>query len=160
MHQITNLWKFELNWSSKLRDNNGRRNTLVTRNCVLSDAWFRIQSPGKLLLSPKVCYFRGSLFLTMFYTINSSPLLVINEVFMLTTILSNYQQCPVPLIQLTFFSQPWVFDKKQQQADDRPLANEVTLSKNCPLYCWPIQKTWSQSRLASVLCIVQGGGVY
>ena len=25
MHTITNLWKFELNWSSKLRDNNGRK---------------------------------------------------------------------------------------------------------------------------------------
>ena len=34
MHKITNLWKFELNWSSKLRDNNERKNTL-------SDAWFR-----------------------------------------------------------------------------------------------------------------------
>ena len=25
MHKITNLWKFELNWSSKLRDNNERK---------------------------------------------------------------------------------------------------------------------------------------
>ena len=41
MHKITNLWKFHLNWSSKLRDNNERTNTLVTRSCVLSDAWFR-----------------------------------------------------------------------------------------------------------------------
>ena len=42
MHKITNLWKFELNWSSKLRDINERKkNTLVTRSCVLSDAWFR-----------------------------------------------------------------------------------------------------------------------
>ena len=31
-----NLWKFELNWSCKLRGNNGRKNTLVTRSCVLS----------------------------------------------------------------------------------------------------------------------------
>ena len=30
-HKITNLWKFELNWSSKLRDKNERKkNTLVT----------------------------------------------------------------------------------------------------------------------------------
>ena len=28
----------ELNWSSKLRDNNERKNTLVTRSCVLSNA--------------------------------------------------------------------------------------------------------------------------
>ena len=41
MHKVTNLWKFELNRSSKLRDNNERNNTLVTQRCVLSDAWFR-----------------------------------------------------------------------------------------------------------------------
>ena len=40
MHKITNLWKFELNWSSKLRDNNEIKNTFVTRSCVLSVAWF------------------------------------------------------------------------------------------------------------------------
>ena len=40
MNNITNLWKFELNRSSKLRDNNGRKNTLVIRSCVLSNAWF------------------------------------------------------------------------------------------------------------------------
>ena len=32
------LRKFELNWVSELRDNNERKNTLVTGNCVLSDA--------------------------------------------------------------------------------------------------------------------------
>ena len=42
IHKITNLWKFVLNWSSKLRDNNGRKNsTLLARSCVLSHAWFR-----------------------------------------------------------------------------------------------------------------------
>ena len=40
-HKITNLWKFKLNWLSKLRDNNERRKkTLVTWSCALSDAWF------------------------------------------------------------------------------------------------------------------------
>ena len=34
MHKITNIW------SSKLQDNNGRKNTLVTQSCVHSDAWF------------------------------------------------------------------------------------------------------------------------
>ena len=34
MHKITNLWKFELNWLSKLRDKNKIKNTLVTRSCV------------------------------------------------------------------------------------------------------------------------------
>ena len=41
MHKITNLWKFELNWSLKLQDNNGRKNTLVTRSCVLSENQFK-----------------------------------------------------------------------------------------------------------------------
>ena len=41
MHKINYLWKFELDWSSELRDNYERKNTLVTRSCVLSDAWFR-----------------------------------------------------------------------------------------------------------------------
>ena len=43
MHKITNLWKFKLNWSLKLRDINERKNTqVVTPSCVLSaDAWFR-----------------------------------------------------------------------------------------------------------------------
>ena len=37
MHKTTNLDKFELNWSSKLGDNE-RKNALVTRSCALSDA--------------------------------------------------------------------------------------------------------------------------
>ena len=41
MQKITNLWKFELNCSSKLWDNNKRKNTLVTWSCVLSDPCFR-----------------------------------------------------------------------------------------------------------------------
>ena len=40
MQKITNLYKFELNRSSKLGDNNERKNTLVTWSCSLSDAWF------------------------------------------------------------------------------------------------------------------------
>ena len=31
MHKITNLWKFGLNWSSKLQENNERKNTLVAQ---------------------------------------------------------------------------------------------------------------------------------
>ena len=41
IHEITNLWKFELTLSSKLRDNNERKNTLVTRSYLHLDAWFR-----------------------------------------------------------------------------------------------------------------------
>ena len=40
------------------------------------------------------------LFLTMFYTINLSPLLVIKKGFMIIIILSNYQQCPLPLTKI------------------------------------------------------------
>ena len=36
-------------------------------------------------------------FLTMFYTINLSPLLIAKKGFMLIIILSNYQQCSLPL---------------------------------------------------------------
>ena len=38
------------------------------------------------------------LFLTMFYSINSSPLLVTKCVFKLTSALSNDGQCPLPLM--------------------------------------------------------------
>ena len=41
MHKITNLGQFELNWLSKLGDNNERKNTLVLRICVLLDGWFQ-----------------------------------------------------------------------------------------------------------------------
>ena len=34
MHKITNLWKFELNRSSKLRNNSARKFTLVSQSCV------------------------------------------------------------------------------------------------------------------------------
>ena len=36
-HKITSLWKFGLNRSTKLRENDERNNTLVRRICVLSD---------------------------------------------------------------------------------------------------------------------------
>ena len=71
--QKTNLWKSELNWSAKFRENNiGRENTLVALICVFSDAWFRditrevsksIQLfQWKITSFPKLrlAYFRGS----------------------------------------------------------------------------------------------------
>ena len=77
VHKITNLWKFELNWSSELRDNYERKNTLVTRSCVLSDAWFRdlkFSTWGleiKFLLYWKLHHFRGSLFSQGFILLTS-----------------------------------------------------------------------------------------
>ena len=41
MHTITNLWKFELNRSSKLRDNNERNKHPCHTKLCASDAWFR-----------------------------------------------------------------------------------------------------------------------
>ena len=97
MHKITNLWKYELNWSSKLQDNNERKNTLVTRSYVLSDAWFRdlnILFWGLEIKFVEITSFSNTTplqrepFLTMFYTINSSPLHVTKECFMLSIFLS------------------------------------------------------------------------
>ena len=80
MHKITNLWKFELNRSSKLGDNNEKRKHpghtklcpfrwLISRPQVLnlvskSNSW-------KKLLSRKLWHFRGSRFSQRF--IPSTP---------------------------------------------------------------------------------------
>ena len=48
-HKITSLWKFGINWSSKLRENDERKNTRVGRICVLSDKNKRLLA-GSLLL--------------------------------------------------------------------------------------------------------------
>ena len=73
------------NWSSTLRDNNERKNTNVTRSCVLSclisepqnlNRRSRNQIPEKTTSFSKTTLLQRERFLTMFYTINSSPLLV------------------------------------------------------------------------------------
>ena len=62
---------FELNWSLKLRENNERKNTLVTQVMCFQmlQIFLRLQLRSwipfiyyseKLLLSQKLCYFRGS----------------------------------------------------------------------------------------------------
>ena len=51
-------------------------------------------------------------FLTMFYSINLSTLLVTKNHFMLISILSNYQQCPLPLSREQFIA---MHGKMQQQ---------------------------------------------
>ena len=40
-NKITSLWKFELNWSPKLWQNNERKKHTWCTSCVLSDAWIR-----------------------------------------------------------------------------------------------------------------------
>ena len=52
---------------------------------------------GKITSFSKTMALQREPFLTMFYTNNLSPLLVTKKGFMLIIILSNYQQCPLPL---------------------------------------------------------------
>ena len=72
---------------------------MVTRGCVLSDAWFRdlkLQIWGLEIKVVENYFFletslQRELFLTMIYNINLSPLFVIKKGFMMIIILSNYQ---------------------------------------------------------------------
>ena len=84
-HKITNLWKFGLDWSSKLWEKDERKNTLVGRICVLSDKNKRLLARSLLL------------FIMINYLKNSSPMLVTKSVFKLILVLSNYQTCTFPL---------------------------------------------------------------
>ena len=72
MYKITNLWKFELDWSSELRANYERKKIpchtklcafrfLISRPQILN---FRSQNQirGKLPLSRKLCHLRGNCF--------------------------------------------------------------------------------------------------
>ena len=72
MHKITNLWKFELDWSSELRDNYERKKQpchtklcafrwLISRPQILN-LRSQNQISGKLILSWKLHHFRGSRF--------------------------------------------------------------------------------------------------
>ena len=76
MHKMTNLWKFELNWLSKLRENNGKKNTLVAQVGCFQMPWIRDLSWGlqfnsnilvrNYLFSQKLCYLRGNRFSQFF----------------------------------------------------------------------------------------------
>ena len=91
MHKITNLWKFELYWSSKLRDyNEQKKNTLshevvcfqmITSETSNSKSEVSKSNSWKMTSFSKTIILQRKLFLTMFYTINSSPLLVTNYIF-------------------------------------------------------------------------------
>ena len=109
MHKITNLWKFNLNRSSNLRDNNERKRAPLSHEvvCVQMVDFETSNSKSEVLKSNswKITSFSKTMalqrepFLTVFYTINLSPLFVTKKGLMLTIILSNYQQCPLPLSQ-------------------------------------------------------------
>ena len=82
MHKITNLWKFELDWSSELQDNYERKKhpwhtKLCAFRCLISrpqvlNLRSRNQIRGKLLLSRKLCHFRGSRF-SQCFKLSTSP---------------------------------------------------------------------------------------
>ena len=83
MHIITNLWQFELNRSSKLRDNNERKITpchtkLCAFRCLISRPQIlNLRSNSRKITSfSKTKSLQRKPFLTMFYTVNLSPLLV------------------------------------------------------------------------------------
>ena len=86
MHKITNLWKFELNRSSNLRELCAFR-WLISRPQVLN-LRSRNQISGEITSFSKTMALQREPFLTMFYTINHQPL---PKGFMLIIILSNYQ---------------------------------------------------------------------
>ena len=102
IQKITNLCKFELNWSSELRDNYERKkHPCHTKLCAFICMPDFETSSSKLEVSKSNSWKITSLsktktlqrepFLTMFYTINLSPLLVTKWGLMLIIILSNYQ---------------------------------------------------------------------
>ena len=82
MHKITNLWKFELNWSLKLWDINERNKhpchtklcafrCLISRPQILNRRSLN-QICGKLLLFQKLRHFRGSCF-SQCFILSTSP---------------------------------------------------------------------------------------
>ena len=81
----------------KLRDNNGRKNTLVTQSCVLSDAWFRdlqILFWGLEIKFVEITSFSKTLSLQNVFSqcfILSTALCYQVTCFMLTIVLSYYQ---------------------------------------------------------------------
>ena len=87
MHKRTHLWRFELNWSSRLRDNKERKkHHCHTKLCAFDQMldFETSKSNSKVLKSnswkstsfSKTALLQKELFLTMFYTINLFLLLV------------------------------------------------------------------------------------
>ena len=86
MHKITNLWKFELDWSSELRDMMKRKKTPLSHEVVCfqmldfetsnSKSEVSKSNSWKITSFSKSTSLQREMFLTMFYTINLSPLFV------------------------------------------------------------------------------------
>ena len=95
--------KFELNWSSKLRDNTGRKKNLACRGMISGpqnliprsrNSWKSTSLKSTSFSKPT--YRQREPFLALLYTIISSPLLVTNFILKII-VLSDKQQCPLPL---------------------------------------------------------------
>ena len=90
-------------WAQLVIEIATKKTTLVAQIAVLSDARVRLQALSlshiqvNILVRNTLSQIQREPFLTLFYTSNSSPLLVIELVLKLLYILSNYQMCPVPL---------------------------------------------------------------
>ena len=85
-HKITSLWTFELNWSSEFRGNDERKNTLSDRNKRLL-ARSLLLFYWEITSFPKTMLLQRESFPTMYYTTNSSPMLVTTSVFKLIFVL-------------------------------------------------------------------------
>ena len=102
MHKITTLWKFELNRSSKLGENDERKAALLDEFVCFQigiKVFYFYYFNEKLPIYITTLLQRESLS-TMFYTINSSSIPVTESVFKIIFILSNYQTCSFPFSQL------------------------------------------------------------
>ena len=101
IHKITNLWKFRLNWSSKLQEIIERkkhscctnlRAFICLREMLETQSLSQIQNfEWEIMSFSKTMLLQRESFPTMFYTINSSPMLVTKSVFKLNFFWSNYQ---------------------------------------------------------------------
>ena len=86
MHKISNLWKFELDRSSEWQDNYERKKTPLSHEVVCvkmvdfetSTSKLEVSKSNSWKITPfsKTRLLQRELFLTKFYTINLSPLLV------------------------------------------------------------------------------------
>ena len=98
LYKITNLWKFELSWSSKLRENNGKKKNLVAQVLCFQMLAFETQLRYRI----QIKYFSEKLLFLKNYVTNSEGAVSHNVLyyqqlsiaryqrgFMLTTILSK-----------------------------------------------------------------------
>ena len=77
MHKMTNLWKFGLNWSSNLQENRKKKHHCCISLCAFKCIHIRLCLKQSLSESySKTMLLQREPFLTVFYNINSSALLV------------------------------------------------------------------------------------